>query len=283
MALSPEALDAMVRSGATAEMIAAVVKADIQAAATVAEAAVEARRSRAAEAKRKQRAELRLAAKVLQSPQDMVGQIRTNEDTEGLGSPPLNPPQTPPIIPTPPTSLRSDKSRAKAANSGWFVELWSVLPHRPSDNRQSAEDKFCRLIRDAKLPDTLWGEILTGAQRYAAAKAGTDLKFIPATTVWLNQGRWRDDHAEPASGPSEPRRSRYDGPSMAEIATMDRNPDPDLFQSTPDVPRDRDPFEHRSHAADPRVSGFAGVLRQPDRGDAGGNVVDLQRAGAGWR
>jgi hypothetical protein len=76
-------------------------------------------------------------------------------------------------------------------------------------------------------------------------------------------------------------RSRYAGPSMADLASV--NSTNDLFRSVPDEPRDHHPVDRRPDPADARVPGFAGRLREPDRDDAHGNVFDLQRAGSGWR
>ena len=40
-------------------------------------------------------------------------------------------------------------------------------------------------------------ELLAGAMRYAAERAGQDSKFTPYPASWLNAGRWQDE-AQPS-------------------------------------------------------------------------------------
>lgn len=206
MTISPEALDAMVRAGASAAMIAEVVKADLKAASDAAEVVAAAKRGRAAEAKKRYRDTLRGDDEVRKSPEDLRGQSETCEDFAGLGSLIKESPHTPKKT-NPPTSLRSDSSPARSA---WFAELWSILPHRSGDRRQPAEEKFYRLVRASKEPETLANSIIAGAKAYAASKAGADLNFVAASLVWLNQAGWSAKYsahpdARPRDGPA-PRR-----------------------------------------------------------------------------
>ncbi len=194
MAISPEALDAMVRTGASASMIAEVVKADLKAISDAAEAAATAKRCRAAEAKKRQRAALRGDDEVHQSPEDLRGQRETYEDIKGLVSPKKDGSPHPLEKTTPSPSLRSDSSPARSA---WFAELWSILPHRSGDRKQPAEEKFYRLVRASKEPEALANGIIAGAKAYAASKAGADLNFVAASLVWLNQSGWNAEYSAP--------------------------------------------------------------------------------------
>jgi len=197
VAISPEALDAMVRAGASASMITEVVKADLKAASDAADAVTAAKRARAAEAKKRQRAALRGDDEVHKSPEDLRGQSETYEDIAGLGSPIKENPHTPKKT-TPPTSLRSESQSTRRAA---FEELWSAYPKRAGSNpKQPAEEKFCRLLKASDDPTGLASEIVDGARRYAAVVASADPKFTAQAITWLNQGRWKDDHVDPANG-----------------------------------------------------------------------------------
>jgi hypothetical protein len=73
-----------------------------------------------------------------------------------------------------------------------FDAFWSVYPKRV--DKLKAEKLYIAIIKTKRATAA---ELLVGAQRYAAAKAGTERKYIKHPTTWLNAGAWLDD-AEPA-------------------------------------------------------------------------------------
>lgn len=125
-------------------------------------------------------------------------------------------------------------------------------------------------------------EIRSEAEKFrdhwlSKAKDATKTDWHATWRTWCrNAVEWRS--RKPPFGPSGsgPPRGRSSSPSMSDLASL--NSVSDLFESRSDVPRDRDPLPHRSDAADPGISGYAGRLREQDRGDARGQVLDLRRA-----
>ena len=94
---------------------------------------------------------------------------------------------TPSPLPSTPPSL-SPPTRAKArivVEPDRFSEFWDVYP------RRVAKAAAMKAYRKA-LEQTPADEILDGARRYAAERAGESDEFTAHPSTWLNQGRWAD-------------------------------------------------------------------------------------------
>lgn len=189
MPLTAEALALMAAKGLT-----------IQDAAEIA-AAMEPAKKQTAGAIRQARYREKLSGKVTQS--DVT--VTRNSDASLSENPPpksnnINPPDT---------SLRSDTVPVREA---WFSDLWSAWPKRDGSNpKQPAAEKFYRLVKASPDPEILAQEIIDGARRYAASRVGEDPRFTVQLVVFLNQGRWKDEHL-PASKPMNGNHTRA-GPS----------------------------------------------------------------------
>jgi hypothetical protein len=167
-----------------------------------------ARRERAAEKKRRQRAALALTEG--QSDDLSRGQSR---DSLGTGegqvgdsprpSSPLSPPlpekealsptppiqeklTLPPIIPpSPAISAQKPKNFSTEAE-----EFYREYPKKI--NPMAAKRKFDAVVRSQKIDP---GDILAAVRKFAEAHrmAETDKQFIPAPEVWLNKGGWASE------------------------------------------------------------------------------------------
>lgn len=218
MSLSPEVIDAMVANGASAEMLAAVMKAELATIAkqrAEAEAAILARRASAAEKKRRQRAQHVPACPDLSpghvgTSLDIEGRPETPPETKVSPTPPSKtqtPKFTPPVVPPvfdgsqlvlPPAGTAKAKSRSRAdapptdAELARFEAWWGVWQNRVA--RQAAIPAFVRAIRSGVTDAVL----IAASQRYfAALKVSGYSAAHPAT--WLNGRRWEDEVECPVS------------------------------------------------------------------------------------
>lgn len=73
-----------------------------------------------------------------------------------------------------------------------FDEWWETYPRR--DGKIAARKAFDRVLKSRQATVE---ELIAGAQRYAAARAGQDPKFTKVPTTWLNGGHWADEPARP--------------------------------------------------------------------------------------
>lgn len=69
-----------------------------------------------------------------------------------------------------------------------FDDWWQAYPRR--DGKIAARKAFDRVLKDRQATVE---ELIAGAQRYAAARAGQDPKFTKVPTTWLNGGHWADE------------------------------------------------------------------------------------------
>lgn len=76
-----------------------------------------------------------------------------------------------------------------------FDVFWKVFPRRVS--KFAARTAFDRALKLASAD-----AIIAGAQRYAAEKRGSEVRFIKHPTTWLNQGCWEDEEGANANGRS---------------------------------------------------------------------------------
>jgi len=65
-----------------------------------------------------------------------------------------------------------------------FQIFWSIYPRKIG--KKTANKTFC------KYDEKHYDKILYGAQRFAEQTQGTQEKYIPHATTWLNQERWLD-------------------------------------------------------------------------------------------
>ena len=182
MSLSPEAIDALVAAGASAEMLAAAFKAEL--------AADQARKAAQREGARlrKQRQRERESGNVTRDARDIAGQSVTERDTP-LSRPPneinSNPPtQTPGDITT-----RPRKAGPRPAD---FEAWWAVYPRKVE--KVAARKAFERAWALVDPPDKL-ATLIAAATAYAER---TDPAFIKHPTTWLNKGCWSDETQETA-------------------------------------------------------------------------------------
>ncbi len=69
-----------------------------------------------------------------------------------------------------------------------FNEFWTVYPKKV--DKLKAEKLYATIIKTKRATAL---QLLDGARRYAAAKAGTERKFIKHPSTWLNAGGWLDE------------------------------------------------------------------------------------------
>lgn len=69
-----------------------------------------------------------------------------------------------------------------------FDEWWETYPRR--DGKIAARKVFDRVLKNRQATVE---ELIAGARRYAAARAGQDPKFTKVPTTWLNGGHWADE------------------------------------------------------------------------------------------
>lgn len=91
---------------------------------------------------------------------------------------------------------RAEKSRQKGrsvrkkatpeATTPGFLEFWDAYP------RRVAKEKALESWQSAIKAGAQVADILAGAKRYAAERAGEDPKFTAYPATWLNQRRWED-------------------------------------------------------------------------------------------
>lgn len=85
------------------------------------------------------------------------------------------------------------------AEQAAFDAFWAIYPRREA--KQTALEAFLREVRAGIDPIA----IASGAQAYAEDRAGQDQKFTAHAATWLNQKRWTDEIAPPAtSRPGRP-------------------------------------------------------------------------------
>lgn len=178
MSLTAAMIDALVASGATAEMLAAVMKASL------AEQDDKLAQKRANDAKR-QRAHRERNA--VSRDVTVTGCDKRDDTPPPLSSPPLSP-QTPnnppPIIPPTPVILRGADA---------FDQFWSAYPRRTG--KEAARKAWAVVAKRGVTPD----RIMAGLHRFAEHPPD-DPQFIPHPATWLNQGRYDDEPMEARNG-----------------------------------------------------------------------------------
>lgn len=177
MSLSAAILDALVAAGATAEMIAAAVKADM----AERDVVDTSRRARAAEKKRQQRA---MSPPVPGTDRDIEGQRGTPLETKVSPQTPLQKlnPQTPPL---PPTGEFPPQPVAKP-----FDEAWSAYPAlgRERSNNRAKTLPFWRTAAKAAGGED---RLLAAVRRYVRLdKTYRGDAGPPGFHKWLKDGRW---------------------------------------------------------------------------------------------
>lgn len=87
------------------------------------------------------------------------------------------------------TNTRERNPDAARPDIDRFQKIWDKLPHRPKDPRTPAFNKL------AKLSEHELCQVEVAAinyKRFIQTNPPSEMKFIPATIVWLNQRRWED-------------------------------------------------------------------------------------------
>lgn len=194
MSLNAATIDALVASGATAEILAAYVKAEL----AVMEAAQAEQRRRATEKKRRQRA---VSPSVPGTSGDIEGQAGTEGDNP-LSLP--SSPQTPQLPTHTPGDINTHARKADREPEG-FEAFWSVYPRRVG--KDAARKAFAKATRRTSLAD------LIAAVRRDAESQWRDRPpdMIPHPSTWLNQARWEDE--PPPESNITPLRSTHERPS----------------------------------------------------------------------
>jgi hypothetical protein len=170
----------------------------------------EARKAKDAERKRNKRASADI-------PRTSGGQ-----DVDAARTPPDGPP-FPPAPPIPP--LNPPKHTQRDARDGDFERFWAAYPAKVG--KDAAKRSFSKAIAAGVTVETM----LIAIERYRRAKP-PDRDWCHPTT-WLNQGRWNDEHPEPAAARSSQRPGSGSRPPRghdALLALLDPRPvsDPDF-------------------------------------------------------
>jgi hypothetical protein len=87
-----------------------------------------------------------------------------------------------------------------------FEEFWVVFPKKV--DKLKAEKLYAAIIKTKRATAA---ELLAGAKRYAAAKAGTERRFIKHPTTWLNAGAWLDEPEHSITRPTNRADSAIEG------------------------------------------------------------------------
>lgn len=191
MSLSHAVLDALLEAGATAEMIVAVVKADMDERGK----ALASKRERDAERQRKHRQRNALSRDVTVTACDTARQntppsfpldVPPNE----ISNPPLNPPITPP---------------KKLSATGDFEAFWRAYPRK--SGKLAAGKAYATAIKRGVDPQIM----LAAASAYAASP-GRDPDFTKHASTWLNAGCYDDQIEEQTNGRHNGSMGRNDRP-----------------------------------------------------------------------
>jgi hypothetical protein len=188
MSLSAEAIDALVASGATAEMLAAVVKAQMAADA----AALAERRSRATEKKRRQR----VSRSVPGTEGDNGGQRGTPPEKKVSPTPPsktqtLITPLSPPTADGSPQPECRSAGEVRKTLAEWAEEIWQAASPR-GRQRSSRKDVVRALeatVRRGNLPNPIPGAVRAYYASPDATKDGGE--FAKGVHRLLQDDRWQ--------------------------------------------------------------------------------------------
>ncbi|WP_439925299.1 helix-turn-helix domain-containing protein [Nitrobacter sp. JJSN] len=93
-----------------------------------------------------------------------------------------------PTIPKRETMEEPIEKKSLAMVDHSFNEFWTVYPKKV--DKLKAEKLYATIIKTKRATAL---QLLDGARRYAAAKAGTERKFIKHPSTWLNAGGWLDE------------------------------------------------------------------------------------------
>lgn len=167
--IDPAILDAMVATGCTAEQIASVVKAAMQAG----EAGRVEKRAKNADRQRRHR------------ERNAVSRVTgvTNGDN-------LSPKERSPIPPKEITPIPVSEPDGSSTEARAFDQFWTIFPNKVG--KRDAEKAFAKAVKRASLE-----AILAGVRRYAAK---TDDRPWCNPATFLNQDRWGD---QPAAAPQQ--------------------------------------------------------------------------------
>jgi hypothetical protein len=89
-------------------------------------------------------------------------------------------------------------TKSESLDASAFDRFWEAYPRKVG--KAAAQPVFERITRDRKATPE---ELITGAERFAAERAGEDPTFTAHAKTWLNAGRWADEPA-PRHAPSRP-------------------------------------------------------------------------------
>lgn len=90
------------------------------------------------------------------------------------------------------TSSKTSSSQQSRARDDGFAEWWDSYPNKVG--KKAAAAKYGRIVEAGEATPE---QLITGLRRYIRAKPGDRPWCNPLT--WLNQGRWDDQPAEPAT------------------------------------------------------------------------------------
>jgi hypothetical protein len=93
-----------------------------------------------------------------------------------------------PTIPLRDPIKETSKGKTLAMVDHGFDEFWAIFPKKV--DKLKAEKLYAVIIKTKRATAA---DLLAGAKRYAAAKAGTERRFIKHPTTWLNAGAWLDE------------------------------------------------------------------------------------------
>lgn len=92
--------------------------------------------------------------------------------------------------PTPPRGMVTNLAHRKALDAN-FEEFWKVYPRREA--KGGARRAYLAALKRGATHE----QIMAGARRYAAKRAGQDKQYTAMAQTWLNQDRWLDEEASP--------------------------------------------------------------------------------------
>lgn len=77
-----------------------------------------------------------------------------------------------------------------------FERWWSAYPRKA--DKKDAEKIFTRLV---KRGEATVEQLVEGANRYAKAVQGRELRYVRLPTTWLNKASWTNEHEPASHGP----------------------------------------------------------------------------------
>lgn len=195
-------IDELLARGASAELIAAAVKA-AESARDAAEADTARRKEAEAERRLEMQRERTRKSRALKMSRTVTERNVTDSDdtlravTNVTKVPPKESSPTPPkeITPSNLASLGERLSREPAHDPD-FLKFIAAYPKRIE--KKEAAKRFAAAVKSGAAPS----DIIRGAERYSDQVRGVDPQYVKSPVVWINRGCWDDETLPPVrAGP----------------------------------------------------------------------------------